>query len=134
MKILIVRLGALGDIVHAVPAAAALRRALPTAQIDWLVDERHREMVDLVHGVDTRIAVDPSGKWRELRRDRAAAARDALRRGAGLPGAAEIGRSRRGCRGRCAWRVFTGMRCGSARLPVLYRDAIRRGDARAAST
>ena len=28
MKVLIVRLGALGDIVHAIPAAAALRRAL----------------------------------------------------------------------------------------------------------
>ena len=66
MKILIVRLGALGDIVHTVPAAAALRRGLPSAQIDWLVDERHREAVDLVHGIDTRIAVDPSGKWREL--------------------------------------------------------------------
>ena len=50
MKILIVRLGALGDIVHAVPAVAALRRGLPYAQIDWLVDERHREVVDLVHG------------------------------------------------------------------------------------
>ncbi len=50
MKILIVRLGALGDIVHAVPAVAALRRGLPSAQIDWLVDERHREVVDLVRG------------------------------------------------------------------------------------
>ena len=29
MNILIVRLGALGDIVHAIPAAAALRRAFP---------------------------------------------------------------------------------------------------------
>jgi ADP-heptose:LPS heptosyltransferase len=29
MNILIVRLGALGDIVHTVPAAAALRRAFP---------------------------------------------------------------------------------------------------------
>ena len=38
---LIVRLGALGDIVHTIPAAAALRAAYPLARIDWLVDARH---------------------------------------------------------------------------------------------
>ena len=42
MNILIVRLGALGDIVHAIPAAAALRAALPDARIDWLVEAKHR--------------------------------------------------------------------------------------------
>jgi lipopolysaccharide heptosyltransferase I len=68
MKILIVRLGALGDIVHAVPAVAALRRGLPSAQIDWLVDERYSEVVDLIRGIDARITVDPSAKWRELPR------------------------------------------------------------------
>jgi heptosyltransferase I len=52
MRILIVRLGALGDVVHTVPAAAALRAALPDARIDWLVDARHRPLVDLVTGVD----------------------------------------------------------------------------------
>ena len=36
-RFLIVRLGALGDIVHAIPVAAALRRAFPAARIDWLV-------------------------------------------------------------------------------------------------
>ena len=39
--ILIVRLGSLGDIIHAIPAAAAIRRAYPQATIDWLVDVRH---------------------------------------------------------------------------------------------
>ncbi len=66
MKILVVRLGALGDIVHAMPAVAALRRAMPSAQIDWLVDARHREVVDLVRGINGRISVDPAGNWREL--------------------------------------------------------------------
>jgi len=58
MNVLIVRLGALGDIVHAVPAAAALRDAWPDARIDWLVDGRHREIVDLVTGVDRIIALE----------------------------------------------------------------------------
>ena len=53
-RILIVRLGSLGDIVHALPVAAALRRALPDARIDWVVDERHRELLDLVPVVDRR--------------------------------------------------------------------------------
>jgi heptosyltransferase I len=58
MKILIVRLGALGDIVHALPVAAALRDRLPHAQIDWLVDVRHAAILDLVPVLDRRISVD----------------------------------------------------------------------------
>jgi lipopolysaccharide heptosyltransferase I len=61
-RILIVRLGALGDIVHAVPAAAALRRAFPAARIDWLVSARHAAILDLVTVVDRRLLVnDRSG-------------------------------------------------------------------------
>jgi lipopolysaccharide heptosyltransferase I len=60
LKILIVRLGSLGDIIHAVPAAAAIRRALPQASIDWLVDARHRDVLELVPVVDRRIAINTS--------------------------------------------------------------------------
>jgi heptosyltransferase I len=58
MKILLVRLGAMGDIVHALPVAAALRERFPHAQIDWLVDVRHAALLDLVPVLDRRIAVD----------------------------------------------------------------------------
>ena len=58
MNILIVRLGALGDVVHAVPAAAALRKAFPGAGIDWLVDARHRGIVDLVTAIDRAIPLE----------------------------------------------------------------------------
>jgi lipopolysaccharide heptosyltransferase I len=38
MRILIVRLGAIGDVVHALPALAILRRALPDAHLAWAVE------------------------------------------------------------------------------------------------
>ncbi len=60
MNVLVVRLGALGDIVHAVPAAAALRAALPDARIDWLVEAKHRAFVDLVTVVDRIVVVGRS--------------------------------------------------------------------------
>jgi len=65
MNILVVRLGALGDVVHAVPAAAALRRAFPGAGIDWLVERKHREIVDLVTAIDRTITLDSPtlGGW-----------------------------------------------------------------------
>jgi heptosyltransferase-1 len=75
-KILIVRLGALGDLIHALPVAAALRRAFPDARIDWLVDVRHRELLDLVPAIDRRIAINTSSAVslaaaiRELRQSR----------------------------------------------------------------
>ncbi len=40
MKVLIVRVGAMGDVLHALPAVAALRRARPDWGIDWVVDPR----------------------------------------------------------------------------------------------
>jgi len=38
MRILIVRLGAIGDVVHALPALAQLRRAMPEAYLAWVVE------------------------------------------------------------------------------------------------
>ena len=83
-RILIVKLGALGDIVHTVPVAAALRRAFPAARIDWLVSAKHREILDLVPVIDRRLVIndrsgaaggagDVSSVWaaiRELRRSK----------------------------------------------------------------
>jgi len=78
MNILIVRLGALGDIIHAIPAAAALRTAFPDARIDWLVEARHRPIVDLVPAIDRAIVLerpsiagwlDASRRLREVRYD-----------------------------------------------------------------
>lgn len=37
-KILIIRLSAIGDVVRVLPAAAVIRHAYPSAQIDWVVE------------------------------------------------------------------------------------------------
>jgi len=60
-RFLLVRLGALGDIVHAIPVAAALARAFPAARIDWLVSARHRGLLELVPVIDRRIAINDRG-------------------------------------------------------------------------
>ena len=52
MRVLIVRLSSLGDVVHTLPVAAALRRALPDAAIDWVVDERNADLLALVPVLD----------------------------------------------------------------------------------
>jgi heptosyltransferase-1 len=60
MKILIVRVGAMGDVLHALPAVAALRRERPEWVIDWVVDARWKALledgpvVNKVHVAETR--------------------------------------------------------------------------------
>jgi len=83
MRVLIVRLGALGDIVHAVPLAAALRRALPrAAAIDWVVEEHYAGLLDMVPDLDRRIVLRTRSRptlaaWRGLRRTLRAVSYDA---------------------------------------------------------
>ncbi len=45
MKILIVKLSSIGDVVHTLPALAAIRRALPEAEISWAVEKRAAEIL-----------------------------------------------------------------------------------------
>jgi heptosyltransferase-1 len=86
-RLLVVRLSAMGDIIHTLPAAAALRRALPHATLGWLVEERwaellcaqrypragrlspERPLVDHVHTVNTadwRRAPFSFNSWQEM--------------------------------------------------------------------
>src|SRR6185437_10088785 len=55
-RLLIVRLGSMGDVIHALPAATLLRRAFPAATLAWRAtpfsDETWREAL---------------GAWREVR-------------------------------------------------------------------
>jgi heptosyltransferase I len=65
-RFLLVRLGSLGDVIHAIPAAAALRAHAPDARIDWLVDPRYAGVVRMVRGVDRAIPLDPRGPKGQL--------------------------------------------------------------------
>ena len=65
LKILIIRVGAMGDVLHALPGVAALRRARPDWRIDWVVDPRWAPLlvardgkgpiVNRVHLADTKL-------------------------------------------------------------------------------
>ena len=45
-RFLILRLGSLGDIVHTLPAVAALRDSFPGARIDWLVERKWEALLE----------------------------------------------------------------------------------------
>lgn len=57
MRILIVRLSALGDIVHALPVLAAIRAAMPDATVDWLVEENYASILSMATGLRRRVIV-----------------------------------------------------------------------------
>src|SRR6202041_4190958 len=44
-SLLVVRLSAMGDIIHTLPAAAVLRQAFPHATLGWLIEERWAELL-----------------------------------------------------------------------------------------
>jgi heptosyltransferase I len=70
-NILIVRLGAMGDIIHALPAAAALRQSFPGAHITWVVEPRWAPLID-GNGVVDRIVFfhrHQPGTWNRTRRE-----------------------------------------------------------------
>lgn len=59
---LVVRLGALGDVVNTMPAVAALRRACPTSRITWIVEPPADALVTCLREVDAVIPF-PRKRW-----------------------------------------------------------------------
>ena len=59
-RFLIVRLSALGDIVHALPVLAAIKRARPTVEVDWLVEENYAPILALAPLLHRRVIVRAS--------------------------------------------------------------------------
>ena len=62
LNLLMVRLGALGDILRTLPPVRLVRRALPRATIRWVVDDRWRVALDGLADLD-EIVVLPRREW-----------------------------------------------------------------------
>ena len=64
MRIVIVKLSAIGDVVHALPAVAALRRALPAAHLSWVAEKRAAAILKDSPLIDELIELDTRA-WRK---------------------------------------------------------------------
>ncbi|MBI2685800.1 MAG: glycosyltransferase family 9 protein [Acidobacteria bacterium] len=58
VHILLVRLGAFGDVLHALPTAASMKRSIPGATITWAIDPRWQWLLDGNPDVDTVLPVN----------------------------------------------------------------------------
>jgi heptosyltransferase-1 len=63
-RILIVRLGAMGDVIHALPAASRLKYTFPDAWIAWAIEPPWAPLLDDSPSVDEVITV-PTAAWRK---------------------------------------------------------------------
>src|SRR3982751_2713860 len=66
MRVLIVKLGSIGDIVHTLPALAALRAGLPNAEISWVAERSSSEILKDNPVLDRLIEVDTKALRRGL--------------------------------------------------------------------
>lgn len=62
MNILIVKLSAIGDVIHTLPALNAIRKAYPEARITWLVEEAAHGLVEGHPALD-RVLVSKRKRW-----------------------------------------------------------------------
>jgi heptosyltransferase-1 len=73
-RILMVRLSSMGDIIHALPAAATLKHSFPGSMLHWAVNPRWvpllegNPFVDALVPFDRRSARSVAASWRTLRR------------------------------------------------------------------
>lgn len=72
-RILVVRLGAMGDILHALPAVSSLRASFPKARIAWAIAPKWKELLEGNAAVDDLLVFRRSNlgelihSWRTLR-------------------------------------------------------------------
>ena len=57
-RILVVRLGAMGDIFHAMPAVSTLKQSFPNSQLHWAIEEKWTSLLDGNPFVDEVIPVN----------------------------------------------------------------------------
>ena len=70
-NILVVRLGAMGDIIHALPGVALLKQRYPGARITWVVESNWAPLIE-GNGLVDRIVLfrrDQPGTWNQSRKE-----------------------------------------------------------------
>lgn len=68
-RILLIKPSSLGDIVHAMPVASAIKTAWPQAHLTWVVKRRWADLVERIEGVDRVWPVDETARgWIEQAR------------------------------------------------------------------
>jgi len=66
VNVALVKLSSIGDVVHALPVAAALRDALPQARLTWIVERREAAVLRDHPALSEIVPVDTRG-WRRAR-------------------------------------------------------------------
>ncbi|MGA2214256.1 MAG: glycosyltransferase family 9 protein [Bryobacteraceae bacterium] len=75
-RLLVVRLGSMGDVIAALPAVASLKHSIPHSRITWVIDPKWSLLlegnpyVDSVVHLDRRTIAGLRQAWRELREAR----------------------------------------------------------------
>src|SRR5712692_969699 len=75
-RILVLRLGAMGDVVAALPAVASLKHSIPHSKITWVIEPKWAPLlegnpyVDSVMLLDRRTLSGFRNAWRDLRANR----------------------------------------------------------------
>lgn len=80
-SILIVKLSAIGDVVHTLPLLEVLRKNFPEARIDWVVEEESSELIKAHNAID-HVIVSRRKSWQRRffrKGDRSAVFREIIR-------------------------------------------------------
>ncbi len=62
-KILIIRLSALGDTIHTLPLAYAIKEKYPMVQLDWIVEDKAADFI-INNPLIDRVFIIPKRKWK----------------------------------------------------------------------
>ena len=74
-RILVIRLGSLGDVIHALPAVASLKHSFPRSHLSWIIKPQWAALLEGNPYVDEvipyqRTAAGLASAWKRLRRER----------------------------------------------------------------
>jgi lipopolysaccharide heptosyltransferase I len=62
-RILVIKFGSLGDIVHCLPSVSQLLHHFPDAEIDWLIEQKNKIVVEM-SGLGVRLVPIDTYQWR----------------------------------------------------------------------